>query len=106
MKPSETHLRVLQTLEAQPELTQRELAEKLGVSLGRVNYCLRALVDKGWLKMENFQRSESKARYAYLLTPKGIAAKARLTARFLKMKMKEYEALKRDISELKRQLGR
>ena len=101
----DTAFRVMRLLEANPNLSQRELARALGVSLGGVNYCLKALVEKGWVKMRNFQNNPHKNEYAYLLTPKGIAQKAGLTARFLKRKMKEYEELKREIEGLRREIG-
>ena len=96
----DTHFRTLRLLEENPQITQRELAEALGVSLGRVNYCLRALVEKGLVKMQNFQNSKHKLGYAYLLTPHGIAEKTAMTSRFLKRKLREYEALKREIAAL------
>ncbi|MEP1472112.1 MAG: MarR family EPS-associated transcriptional regulator [Halieaceae bacterium] len=105
MNSSETHLRALRELEASPVITQRELALKLGVSLGATNYCLKALVEKGWVKMDNFSRSENKLRYAYLLTPKGLAAKTRLASHFLKRKLQEYEALKVEIDKLEQEVG-
>ena len=84
-------------------MSQRDLARELGVSLGKANYCLNALLDKGLLKMQNFQGSNSKLAYAYLLTPAGIAEKAGLTRRFLKSKMEEYAQLKLEIESLKQQ---
>ena len=96
----ERHLEALRLLEANPKMTQRELAEALGVSLGATNYCLKALVEKGWLKLENFQLNPNKLGYLYLLTPMGIAAKAQLTTRFLKRKLIEYETLKAEIEAL------
>ncbi len=96
----ESHLKVLRLLESDPGLSQRELSRALGISLGKTNYCMRALLDKGLIKMQNFRSSESKLGYAYLLTPAGIAAKAELTRDFLKIKMREYEALKREIEQL------
>src|SRR5690554_1545671 len=96
----ESHLKALRLLEANPSLSQRELSEALGVSLGKTNYCIRALLDKGLIKMQNFRNSQNKLAYAYLLTPAGIAAKAELTRNFLKIKMREYEALKREIEQL------
>ena len=105
MNPSETHLRVLRELDDTPNITQRELAQRLGVSLGATNYCLKALVAKGWVKMDNFSRSENKLRYAYLLTPKGLAAKTRLASHFLKRKLREYEDLKLEIDRLEREVG-
>ena len=100
----ERHLRALRLLEENPDMTQRQLAELLGVSVGAANYCLKALVVKGWVKLENFQRNPNKLGYLYLLTPSGIAAKTQLTARFLKLKLKEYEELKAEIEELKSQV--
>lgn len=97
----DTYFRVMRLLEEQPDLTQRQLAEQLGVSVSGVNYCLKALMEKGWLKMNNFAHSKNKFGYVYVLTPQGIAEKAALTARFLKRKMEEYEALKMEIEALK-----
>ena len=94
-------LDAMRLLETNPEMTQRELAEALGVSLGAANYCLRALVKKGWVKLENFQNNPNKLRYLYLLTPLGLTAKTRLTARFLQRKLAEYEVLKAEIEELR-----
>ena len=99
----ETHLKVLRVLESNPNIGQRKLAEALGVSLGKTNFCLNALLGKGLVKMENFRTSTRKLNYAYLLTPSGIAAKAALTQRFLKRKMEEYEALKAEIEQLKQE---
>ena len=96
----DTNFRILRKLEENPNLTQRELAQSLGLSLGGLNYCLQALLDKGVVKMHNFQTSQRKVAYAYLLTPSGITEKAALTGRFLKRKMEEYEALKAEIDEL------
>jgi hypothetical protein len=88
-------------LQENPDLTQRELAEKLGMSVGGLNYCLNALIDKGFVKMQNFSNSKNKFKYVYLLTPMGIAEKVALTTRFLSRKMEEYEALKLEIAALK-----
>ena len=96
----DTYFRVMRILQENPDLTQRELAEKLGVSVGGLNYCLKALVDKGWVKMQNFQNSKNKFKYVYLLTPQGIAERVALTSRFLDRKMQEYEALKAEIDSL------
>ena len=96
----DTNFRILRKLEENPSLTQRELAKSLGLSLGGLNYCLQALLDKGVVKMHNFQTSQRKVAYAYLLTPSGITEKAALTGRFLKRKMEEYEALKAEIDAL------
>jgi EPS-associated MarR family transcriptional regulator len=84
-------------LEANPDIPQREAAKRLGVSLGKVNYCLRSLVAKGWVKAVNFKNSNNKMAYTYFLTPQGIEAKTAVTRRFLHRKMKEYEALRDEI---------
>ena len=102
----ERDLRALRLLEENPDLNQRQIAESLGVSVGAANYCLKALVSKGWVKLENFQRNPNKLGYLYLLTPTGIAAKTQLTASFLKLKLKEYEVLKAEIEELKSEVDR
>jgi EPS-associated MarR family transcriptional regulator len=96
----DVHFRLLRLLEEHPEKTQRELSAAMGLSLGAVNYVLRALVEKGEVKIKNFRASNNKLRYAYLLTPRGFEAKARLTAGFLKRKYAEYEALKSEIEAL------
>ena len=96
----ERHLKALRLLEQNPQMTQRELAEALGVSVGAANYCLKALVKKGWVKLENFQKNPSKLGYLYLLTPMGISAEAQLTASFLRRKIGEYEALRAEIDQL------
>jgi EPS-associated MarR family transcriptional regulator len=98
------HFRVLHLLEEESELTQRELAQKLGISLGGVNYCLKALVNIGHIKAGNFSKNPSKSVYLYLLTPKGVAEKAKLTGSFLKRKMEEYQALKKEIDLLQSKL--
>jgi EPS-associated MarR family transcriptional regulator len=90
----------MRILQENPDLTQRELAEKLGVSLGGINYCLSSLKEKGWVKMQNFAKSKNKFGYVYVLTPSGVAEKATLTSRFLKRQMAEYEALKVEIEAL------
>ena len=104
-KQEEIRLNVLRLLQQTPEMSQREMASTLDVSLGGVNYCLRALVDKGWVKVENFSKSEHKLRYAYLLTPKGAKEKSKLTAQFLRRKLTEYERLKHEIAALEREVG-
>jgi EPS-associated MarR family transcriptional regulator len=101
----DTYFRVMRILQENPDLTQRELAEKLGVSVGGLNYCLNALMDKGWVKMQNFQNSKNKFKYVYLLTPQGIAEKVALTSRFLERKMREYDALTVEIEALKSEVG-
>lgn len=99
----EIDVRTLQLLEQQPTLNQRELALELGISLGKVNYCLRALLAKGLLKAQNFKNSKNKIAYAYVLTPAGITARAELTAEFLQVKLREYERLSQEIAQLKAQ---
>jgi EPS-associated MarR family transcriptional regulator len=101
-----THYTLLKMLEHNPGLSQRDLAKKLGISLGKVNYCLNALVEKGCLKIGNFRKSNNKLAYAYLLTPRGIEQKARMTVEFLQIKMREYERLKTEIEELSREVNR
>jgi EPS-associated MarR family transcriptional regulator len=101
----ETDLRTLQVLTEQPQLNQRELASQLGVSLGKVNYCLKALLAKGFLKAQNFKNSKNKLAYAYVLTPAGISARAELTAQFLQIKIKEYERLEAQIEDLRKSLA-
>ena len=102
----ERHLNAMRLLGDKPDMTQRELAEALGVSLGAANYCLKALVNKGWVKLERFQSNPNKVGYLYLLTPMGWAAKTQLTARFLTRKLREYRVLKADIEQLKCEIGR
>ena len=97
----DTHYRVFKILEANPDISQRELADALGVSLGKANYCIRALVDKGLVKAGNFKNSDKKLAYFYVLTPKGLEAKAKISVRFLARKVAEYEALRIEIEELK-----
>ena len=91
---------MLRILHDRPDVTQREIAELLGVSTSGLNYCLNALIDKGWVKVYNFSESKHKFRYVYLLTPSGIAEKAALTGRFLQRKLLEYEALRAEIESL------
>ncbi|WP_281990673.1 MarR family EPS-associated transcriptional regulator [Sulfitobacter geojensis] len=100
----DVHFRVLRVLNDRPGLSQREIAQELGVSLGAVNYCLRALVEKGQIKVQNFRASDNKLRYAYILTPRGMAQKAQLTGAFLKRKVAEYEALKAEIEAVKSEM--
>jgi EPS-associated MarR family transcriptional regulator len=92
--------RLLQLLTQRPEASQREISEALGISLGKINYCVKALIDQGWIKANNFKNSKNKLAYAYLLTPSGIDAKARITARFLKRRIAEYHAIKAEIAQL------
>ena len=103
--PVETRYRLLKLLHEQPEITQRELAGEMGVSLGKANYCLRALLDKGYIKARNFRNSRNRSAYAYILTPSGLTEKTRVTCRFLKQKMREYEELKAEIERLKLEAG-
>lgn len=105
MLDDETRYRLLKKLQADPGISQRDLARDLGVSLGKANYCLRALVAKGWIKAANFRNSRNKSAYLYQLTPSGLDAKARLAMRFLKIKRAEYEEIKRDIEALQREAG-
>ena len=100
----EIHLRLLRYLEKHPQVSQRELAEYLGVSLGKANYCLKAVIEKGQVKARNFKNSNNKRAYLYLLTPKGIEAKAQISVRFLQRKMDEYEALHVEIEQLRNEL--
>ncbi len=100
----DVRFRVLRYLRENPEMSQRELAEALGVSLGATNYCLSALIDKGFVKLGNFSASDDKRRYAYVLTPRGLKEKAALTGRFLKRKKAEYEALKAEIEGLQEEV--
>ncbi len=99
----EARFKILRLLHENPELTQRELGERVGISLGAVNYCLRALIERGLVKAGNFSRNPNKLGYAYVLTPAGIAEKTLLTGRFLKRKVEEYEALKLEIEVLSRE---
>src|SRR3954469_6203230 len=94
------HFRVLKLLQDDPDMSQRDLAEKLGVSNGKLHYCMRALIDKGLVKLGNFAQSKHHLGYAYLLTPAGLAQKASMTSAFLKRKMTEYQDLKREIEAL------
>jgi EPS-associated MarR family transcriptional regulator len=103
MLDKSTHYSLLKTLEENPGLSQRDLAKKLGISLGKVNFCLNALVEKGSLKINNFRKSDNKLAYAYLLTPRGVEEKARITVQFLKYKVQEYERLRAEIEELQRE---
>ena len=96
MKDDQDHFNVLRKIQNKPESTQRELAEDLGFSLGKINYCLNALKFKGLVKISNFKKNPNKVGYIYILTPKGIAEKTKLTINFMKMKMKEYEELKKE----------
>jgi MarR family transcriptional regulator, temperature-dependent positive regulator of motility len=106
MSDDENTLKVLKILERHPELTQRELSAKLGVSLGKTHYLLKSVVDVGLVKLDNFQRSNNKWGYAYLLTPKGLAERAAITVRFLARKQIEYKRLEQEIESLKSEVDR
>ena len=106
MLTDETRYRILKLLEADPHASQRRIADELGISLGRVNYCLNALIQKGLVKVNNFRNSANKRAYLYLLTPRGMEEKAIVTARFLKVKLAEYEALKSELEQLQREAAR
>ena len=106
MVDQELEYRALKILEQQPDLTQRQLAEALGVSLGKTHYLVKSLIDVGWVKLDNFQRSDNKWGYAYLLTPVGIVEKAAITARFLVRKQREYTQLQQEITELQEEVRR
>ena len=101
----DAHFRLLRLIEERPELSQRDLARELGTSLGKANYCVKALVDAGLVKVRNFRNNDNKLSYAYLLTPRGIESKATITMQFLKRKMAEYEALKTEIELLQREVA-
>ena len=102
MNKEDIHLDLLRKLEVNPEYTQRELSQEMGVSLGKINYCMKKLIEKGWVKLSNFSNNPNKVNYIYLLTPQGIEQKGRLTISFLKIKMEEYRMLKDEISKLKK----
>ena len=102
----DTYYRVMRLLQDNPDMTQRELAEQLGISVGGLNYCLKALMDKGLVKMKNFADSKNKFGYVYVLTPTGMAEKTAITHRFLQRKMEEYEALKAEIEALRSEIER
>ena len=97
-KDSQDQLNVLRKIDANPNLSQRDLAAELGFSLGKLNYCLGELKTKGFIKMNNFKKSKNKMKYIYVLTPGGIAAKTKLTINFMKRKMQEYDELKKEIN--------
>lgn len=103
MVSDETRYELIRLLEANPEMSQREVARALGISLGKANYCLRALTQKGLVKVRNFKNSRNRSSYKYLLTPRGIDEKAKLTLRFLGLKMREYESLRIEIERLRKE---
>ncbi len=96
--------KILKSIEENPSQSQRELSRSVGVSLGKLNYCLRALVDKGWVKARNFKENPNKISYLYLLTPSGIEAKTRVTMRFLRKKISEYEQIEQEINRLRKEI--
>lgn len=96
---------IFKIIEKDPSINQRELSKALGISLGKANYCLRALVGKGWVKVNNFRNNRNKLSYAYILTPAGIEEKASVTMRYLRRKMEEYDALKKAVEELKKEVS-
>jgi len=100
----EIRYRLFKLLEERPHLSQRELARAMGISLGKVNYCLRAFAEEGWIRIKRFSRNPNKAGYAYLLTPKGIREKSAVTVRFLHRKLREYERLRQEIERLSREV--
>ena len=101
----ELRLRLLRQLTESPDLSQRELAQRLGLSLGKTNYCLRALIDKGWVKVNNFRNSQNKLAYAYVLTPSGFRAKGNATTEFLRRKQQEFVQLEHEIAQLRREVS-
>tara|TARA_B100001971_G_C18097724_1_gene487087 strand:+ start:347 stop:655 length:309 start_codon:yes stop_codon:yes gene_type:complete len=102
MKDNKDYFEVLRKIQNKPESTQRQLAEDLGFSLGKLNYCLKALVDKGLVKIENFRKNPKKLNYIYVLTPKGIAEKTKITINFMERKIKEYDELKIELKKNKK----
>jgi MarR family transcriptional regulator, temperature-dependent positive regulator of motility len=102
---NDTHFRVMNLIHKNPEITQRELAQKVGISLGSSHYCVKALIKKGWVKAGNFKRNPDKSGYLYLLTPKGISQKSKLALGFLQRKKIEYDALKVEIENLSEEIG-
>jgi EPS-associated MarR family transcriptional regulator len=101
----EISFRLFKLIEEDPDISQRELAKEMGISLGKTNYCIKALMEKGWLKARNFKNSNNKIAYAYVLTPSGLGAKAKLTASYLKNKVREYETLKSEIEILRQEVS-
>ena len=104
-RQQETHFRVMQLVDADPSISTREIAKKVGISNGSAYYCVTALIDKGFVKLKNFTQSKTKANYIYELTPRGIRAKAALTVQFLELKKDEYNDLKAEIKRLENELG-
>ena len=106
MLTDEYRYKLFQLLEANPQISQRELARELGISLGRVNYCLSALMEKGFVKARNFKNNNHKRAYMYYLTPRGFQEKAQVTVRFFRQKVAEYEALRSELQQLRREAAR
>ena len=105
MNKKDIHLDLLRKLETNPEYTQRQLSREMGASLGKINYCMKKLIEKGWVKLSNFSHNPNKVSYMYLLTPKGIEQKTRLTFEFLKIKIEEYEILIEEINMLQQDVN-
>ena len=101
----ETSYMLFKLIEDNPCISQRELAKAMGISLGKTNYCLKGLMDKGWLKARNFKNSNNKIAYAYVLTPKGLREKIKITARYLKRRVSEFESLKSEIEKLRQEVS-
>ena len=99
MKKEQDHFEILRSIQKRPGSSQRELAEGLGFSLGKLNYCLKALQEKGLVKIENFKKNPNKINYIYVLTPRGFSEKTKLTLNFMRRKMKEYDELKKEVQE-------
>ena len=106
MDTDEEYLKLLRKINEDPEISQRNLSSELDISLGKINYCLKALKTKGLIKIKNFKKNKDKIGYLYYLTPKGIAEKTNITIKFMKLKMKEYEELKKELSSMKSKLNR
>ena len=106
MLADETRYKLMRLLEANPRMSQRDAARELGISLGKVNFCVQALIHKGWIKATRFKNSRNKAAYMYLLTPRGIEQKASLTVEFLRIKMREYKVLRDEIDQIRREVER
>ena len=106
MLEEELHYKILQALDKNPEMSQRELADKMNLSLGKINYCVKALIEKGWIKARNFKNSKNKLAYLYILTPSGIEGKTKLTVNFLHRKIQEYDLLKVEIESLQGEINR
>lgn len=104
MSKKQNQYQILKSLEQDSRSTQRQLSNNLGVSLGKVNYCIKSLIQKGFIKVNNFRNNKNKVQYSYLLTPKGIEEKTKLTMEFLKMKTEEYDNLRREIENLKQEV--